>query len=111
MEAQYKSKNGRLTFKIQGETQVALFKGIAEVQEVFESDSQCGVCGSDNIGFQVRTVDGNSYYELVCRQPGCHAVLAYGQHKAGGSLFPKRYGEDKKPLPDRGWRKWNGVAR
>ena len=54
----------------------------------FTSEEKCGLCGSNNLRFVVRNVEGNDYYELRCVD--CGALLAFGQHKKGGTLFPKR---------------------
>jgi hypothetical protein len=52
-------------------------------------------------GSQVR----KSHYELICG--ACGGQFSFGQHKKGGSLFPKRKG-DNGFLPNRGWHKWDG---
>ena len=105
MEAQYKTTNGRLTFKVDGDQKV-LFKQVAMIQEIFDAESECGICKSKEIRFRTREVEGNTYYELICT--GCGANFSFGQHKQGGTLFPKRKGEDGKPLPNGGWSKWVG---
>ena len=93
----------KLTFEIEGAGQKEIFKGLAMVQEVF-SEAKCGVCGSENIKFVVRTVEGNDYYELRCM--GCGDALSFGQHKKGGTLFPKRKDENGNWLENGGWHKW-----
>tara|TARA_S200002703_G_scaffold20667_5_gene17031 strand:- start:18403 stop:18735 length:333 start_codon:yes stop_codon:yes gene_type:complete len=94
----------KLTFEIEGAGQKEIFKGLAMVQEVF-SEAKCGVCGSENIKFVVRTVEGNDYYELRCMD--CGAALSFGQHKKGDTLFPKRKDEKGNWLENGGWHKWN----
>lgn len=108
MKAHYRTKNGQITVEVNGETIKDVVKQIAIAQEVLEAETACGMekCHSTNIRFQVRTVDDNEYYELVCND--CGARFEFGQHKKGGTLFPKRRGEDGKPLPNRGWSKWEG---
>lgn len=81
-----------------GEAPKDLFKLVAQLQDIFEADSQCGCCGSANVHYSVRTFEDNDYYELACTD--CSAKLSFGQHKKGGTLFPKRDGES------RGWKKW-----
>jgi hypothetical protein len=103
MEAQYKTRNGNLTVKVTGETQKDIFRELARAQDVFECETECGLCQSAQIKFSVRTVDDNEYYTLRC---ACGAEFSFGQHKKGGSLFPKRKDEHGKPLPNRGWAKW-----
>ena len=103
MEAQYKTRNGSLILKVEGETQKDIFRELARAQETFEAESECGICKSTQIRYRVRTVDENEYFELQCC--ACGARFEFGQHKKGGSLFPKRRGENG-PLPNKGWSKW-----
>ncbi len=106
MKARYKTFGGQIEFEIDGSTEKEVFKQIAKLQEVFKGEA-CGVCKKSNVRLQVRTVEENDFYELKCDEPGCGATLSYGQHKKGGSLFPKRKdSEEKKWLPNKGWSKW-----
>ena len=75
------------------------------IQELFE-EPDCGCCQSRNIRCEVRHIDNNSYFKLVCAD--CTAQLDFGQKKDGKSLFIKRRDENKQPLPDRGWYVWQG---
>jgi hypothetical protein len=95
--------NDKLTFELEAEGQKEIFKELATIQEIF-SEEKCGLCGSTNIKFVVRSVDGNDYYELRCND--CGAVLAFGQHKKGGTLFPKRKDDDGNYMPNKGWHKF-----
>jgi hypothetical protein len=95
--------NDKLTFELEGEGQKEIFKELSTIQEIF-SEEKCGLCGSTNIRFVVRNVDGNDYYELRCLD--CGAVLAFGQHKKGGTLFPKRKDDDGNYMPNKGWHKF-----
>jgi hypothetical protein len=104
MKASYKASD-KLQFEVEGEGQKEIFKELAAIQEIF-AETKCGVCGSENIKFVVRAVDDNEYYELRCMD--CGAVLAFGQHKKGGTLFPKRKDEKGEYMPNRGWYKWQG---
>ncbi|MBT4651043.1 hypothetical protein HOC13_00810 [Candidatus Woesearchaeota archaeon] len=104
MELTYKTKNNRLKVNIESDSVKDSFKKLAEFQEVFD-ESACGMCNNDDLQFIVRTVDNNDYYELRCKK--CGAKLAYGQHKTGGSLFPKRKLENGSfDKEHRGWHKW-----
>ena len=87
MKVNYKTKNGRISVELEGDSQRDIFAEIARFQEVFE-ETTCGKCGSDNLRFVVRNVDDNLYYELRCAD--CGAKLSFGSHKKGGGLFPKR---------------------
>ena len=59
MKAHYRTRSGRITIEVEGQTPKDLFRAIAEFQEIFESDSMCGCCQSVTIRFRVRTVDEN----------------------------------------------------
>jgi hypothetical protein len=103
MKINYQTKN-RLSVDIETDSAKDAFKKLAEFQEVFD-ESQCGLCKNNDLQFIVRTVDGNDYYELKCK--ACFAKLAYGQHKSGGSLFPKRKLADGSfDREHKGWHKW-----
>jgi hypothetical protein len=102
MKAKYKVGD-KLEFELDGAGQKELFKEIANIQEIF-GEAKCGVCGSENIRFVVRVVDDNEYYELRCMD--CGAVLGFGQHKKGGTLFPKRKDAEGNWLENRGWYKY-----
>ena len=110
MRAQYKVRPN-LTIEVEAETQQELFRQIASAHEVL-GEAKCGKCKSGNIHPRVRTVKGNDFHEWVCGQ--CHAVLALGAHKQGGTLFPRRHtevdGGVKEWLPDNGWLKWDPDA-
>lgn len=102
MKVKYKA-NDKLEFELEASGQKEIFKELALIQEIF-SEEKCGLCVSTNLRFVVRNVESNDYYELRCNE--CGAVLAFGQHKKGGTLFPKRKDDDGNYLPNRGWHKW-----
>lgn len=104
MKATYRTLNGRISFEVEGDAAKDLFKAIAQLQAMFDTDTACGLCSSEDICFSMRTVDGNDYYDLLCRS--CHASLGFGQHKKGGTLFVKRKDQQGNILPNEGWRKW-----
>lgn len=104
MKLRYKVNN-KLEFELEGDGQKEIFKELAAVQEIF-GEEKCGLCGSQNLKFVVRNVDGNDYYELRCMD--CGAILAFGQHKKGGTLFPRRKDDQNNWLPNKGWHKWQG---
>lgn len=106
MKLTYTTYNNRINVEFEADTQRDIFEQIAKFQEVFEEDV-CGKCGNERLKFIVRTVDDNQYYELRCVK--CGAKLAFGSHKKGGGLFPKRKDGDKW-LPDNGWVKWNAKT-
>lgn len=102
MKVKYKVGD-RLEFELEGSGQKEIFKELATIQEIF-AEEKCGLCSSTNLRFVVRNVDSNDYYELRCND--CGAVLAFGQHKKGGTLFPKRKDDEGNWLPNKGWHKW-----
>lgn len=102
MKLNYKVSN-KLSFELEGEGQKEIFKELSAIQEIFGEES-CGLCKSHNLRYVVRNVDDNDYYELRCAD--CGAILAFGQHKKGGTLFPRRKDDNGKWLPNRGWHKY-----
>jgi len=113
MKAHYRAAGGRLTFEVQGETPKELFAQIAALQDVFDAENVCGICGSSEIRFQHRHVEDFDYYELQCMAGECRGRFQFGQHKKGGGLFPKRKDDDGHFLPNRGWARYipPGPAR
>jgi hypothetical protein len=115
MEASFKA--GKVTFKLEANTQKDMFKLLAETSEVFGEPS-CGLCGSTEFSFGVRTVDGNDFHELVCTEPKCGARLSMGQSKQQpGKLFPIRAltadgrpsrKDGQRDFKGRGWTKYRG---
>lgn len=100
--------NNKLAFELEGSGQKEIFKELALIQEIF-GEERCGLCNKDNLRFIVRNVDGNDYYELRCGD--CGAILAFGQHKKGGTLFPKRKDDEGNYLPNKGWHKWTKDSK
>lgn len=103
MKLNYKV-NDKLQFEVEGSGQKEIFKELATIQEIF-GESSCGLCNKSNLKFIVRNVEGNDYYEMRCSD--CGGTLAFGQHKKGGTLFPKRKDDDNNWLANRGWYKWS----
>lgn len=106
MKLKYKVSD-KLEFELEASGQKEVFKELALIQEIF-GEERCGMCDNSNIKFLVRSVEGNDYYELRCGE--CGAILSFGQHKKGGTLFPKRKDDNNNYLPNRGWHKWNGKT-
>ena len=96
--------NNNLSFELDGSGQKDMFEQLAMVQEIFGQDV-CGKCKSENLVYRIRENDGNKFYELMCKK--CFAVLSFGQHKIGGTLFPSKKDKGGDWLPDNGWTKWN----
>jgi hypothetical protein len=102
------SVSSRLTLELEATTQKELFAQLASWSEIFGTET-CGSCESDNVKYQVRTVEENDYHEMVCNS--CRAKLAFGVAKKGGGLFPKRKDKDGNWLKDNGWVKYEGATK
>ncbi len=104
MIARYRTKNGQITFELNGQDAKDVFRQLASVQEVFDVEHKCGMCNSQDIRFLARKVDKFDFYELECRE--CRARFAFGQSLDKVSLFPKRKDEDGKWLQNGGWSRY-----
>lgn len=102
MKLKYKVSD-KLEFELEASGQKEVFKELALIQEIF-GEEKCGLCDNSQIKFMVRSVEGNDYYELRCGN--CGGILSFGQHKKGGTLFPKRKDDNNNYLPNKGWHKW-----
>jgi len=96
--------NDQITITEEADTQADAFKVVSAIHEVF-GVSECGACKS-TVYPRVRVVEGNSFHEMVCTNTKCRAVLAYGQAKKGGGLFPKRKDKDGAWLTNNGFVKY-----
>ena len=106
MKAVAKGLGGRIAFEVTAETPKDLVAQIADIQEVFDAETACGICGSVNIRLSHRVVESYHFYELACP---CGGQFAFGQKKQGGALFPKRHGEAGELLPNGGWKQYRGL--
>lgn len=108
--------NDRMVFEVEAETHQDLWEKLAELDELYSGDNltcrKQGKGETKNVKFVVRTDDSdNKYYELQSNEPFGHqlhrARKAFGAHKKGGGLFPKRKDSSGNYLPDDGWTIWN----
>lgn len=102
MKILYKASE-KLSFELEGSGQKEIFKELSTLQEIF-SESSCGMCKGENLKYVVRNVEDNDYYEIRCTS--CGATLSFGQHKKGGTLFPKRKDGDGNWMKNNGWYKY-----
>lgn len=117
MRVLLKNTNFDVEIEVNDNDHKDFFEKMSAIQEIL-AEKQCGKCGSEDLVFNVREVDGNKFYELRCRGKqknghDCRAVLSFGAHKKGGTLFPKRFEEEngeRKWLPDNGWVRWDSKA-
>jgi hypothetical protein len=102
--------NGSLTVKITGDDEKQLLEGLHHANEVFFHSCGMPGCKAEGTRFQVRQVDDNKYYEVICTT--CGAKLALGQHKKFKTLFPRRKDpKTKEKLPNNGWAKWHAEEK
>lgn len=90
MKAVYKV-NENLSFEVDAETDVDMFRQLAHLQEIFSHTTDPD--GNPAL-FSVRTVEDNEYFEMVS-SVNRRIKLQFGQNKKGGGLFPKRIDDDK----------------
>lgn len=107
MKAFISAMGGRVRFEAEADKVKELWKKLALVQSIFDAASACGVCGKQEIRYNHRVARGFDYFELVCCDPECNARLSFGQHKEGGTLFPKRKDENGNHLDYDGWARYN----
>jgi len=98
----------KLTFELDCNDQKDTFLQLSNLQEIFSEDT-CGACGSKEVRFVVRTVDGNSFYEIMCQK--CRSKLSFGSHRLGGTLFPHRKNEDGSWIDNKGWVRYVPPAK
>ena len=99
-----KTKIGNMMFDVEYTGQKDLWSQLSQLEEVF-GDTQCGVCGCEDLKHVIREVDGNEYYELRCNAgyDKCQAKKEFGQHNnKEKTLFP-RIAKEGKMLPHNGW--------
>lgn len=128
-----RSMGSGVMFEVEGNTQVELFTGLADIdkaEEVF-GEWQCGCCQNKHIVFSYRDVEyqerdkktgellfitsgknkgekkmtTSRYFEMTCKNSKCRARKSFGQMREGGGLFPKNKTPDGKDyLPNFGWK-------
>ena len=98
--------NGKMSVSFDAANQKDLFEQVAAFQEVFE-ETRCGSCGHEDLRFSVREIDGNKFYEIVCKK--CGSKLQFGCNKTGDTLFPKRK-VDGEVVGKFGWAKYNAET-
>jgi hypothetical protein len=94
-----------MQFEVEGAQIKDLWAKIAQLQDIFEAEEECGCCGGASTRMVAREdQQGNKYYELRCLD--CHATFSFGQRRQGGDLYPRRRDKDGNPLENHGWSKW-----
>jgi hypothetical protein len=98
MEVNYRSADGRFSTKLTGDGETAIVEALFDFYNLFEKNNVCGLCQSEDVFFNVRKVDGNTYYEKKCST--CSASLPFHQSKPNvrkNGLFTKWSDQ---------WKKW-----
>jgi hypothetical protein len=102
---------GSVTIGVEADKTTDAFKDLSSLEEVF-GISCCGKCACEDLSHVVRKdAEENEYYELRCTNRDCRAKLAFGLHKKGGGMYPKRKDKDDKWLPDGGWMRWDADKK
>lgn len=109
MKVMYRTKNGRMSFEIEGDKQQDVWEKIAALQEIFE-ETNCGKCASDDVRFVVRKAKNDKgkefkYYELHCKK--CRARLSFGVFEDASGIFPKRKDAEGNWVGNNGWKLFN----
>lgn len=81
---------GQFTISVDCSDEKDAFEKISHLQEVFQNRF-FGPDGEEDLDltYKVREADGNKFYELVSKK--YKKRLLFGQHKKGGTLFPKEW--------------------
>lgn len=109
MKVVYTTPNGRMRIEQDIAKGKDAFEFVARISELFE-EKECGCCHSANIVPSVREHDSYKFYEYKCLD--CTARFSFGQHKEGGTLFPKRWDKERScNLPDNGWSIYQGDGQ
>ena len=100
----YNAGNG-FWVEVEAEGVKDAIKVMSQYLEVF-GVQECGKCQSKAIVCQhSQDGEGHDYYKLRCT--ACGALLDFGQHRSGGTLFVKRKDKEGMWLPDGGWYHYN----
>lgn len=89
MKLQYKSIDGRFTTQFESETETGIVEQLFDFQNLFEKNTVCGLCGNEDVFFNIREGDSGKYYERKCDK--CGAAFPYHVNKdkvkKGGLYF------------------------
>lgn len=114
--------NNYASIEVECATVRDVIKELTQLKDSVEYET-CGQCNGDTF-LRCRTnSEGDDFFEHVCRNPKCRAVLELGVNKEGGTLYKKRMktgkkgtalkGEDGKAeyLPKNGWGRYNAETK
>ena len=89
--------------EVEGDTLTEVFEQLAALEEIFGGPNACGRCKKTDLRHQVRTVDKNKFYELVCLS--CRSTFRFGvRREPVGAMFPQlKDPKTDRPKPDGGW--------
>lgn len=99
-----------------------VIKELTQLRDSVEYET-CGQCGGETILRHRTNQDKDDFYEHVCVNPKCRAVLELGNNKDTPTLYKKRMVTGKKGtavksedgkaeyLPKNGWGKYNPETK
>lgn len=115
MKLQYTTPTGDMTVEFEADTQSDLVQQLSDFQDTFVDFPSAtlndkfvkGLSGGAYIKYVVRNVDDNLYYEKrLVGGPMSGFKKAFGVHKKGGGLFPKRDIPENCIAGNNGWHLW-----
>ncbi len=99
-----------------------IIKELTQLRDSVEFEF-CGQCKGQTVLRHRKNADEDDFYEHVCVEPTCRAVLELGSNKEGNTLYKKRMKTGKKGtaiksedgkaeyLPKNGWGKYNPETK
>jgi hypothetical protein len=108
MSAKVRYPLGRIWVEVEAESVREAIRDLSDYVEVF-SESQCGLCESEQIRPSYKVAKGYDFYELMCCN--CGARLSFGQTKEGQRLFAKRRDGEGREIGVRGWYRYEASRR
>lgn len=103
---------GGTVVEAEGDTFVEAYEELSSLEEVFGAGICCGCCKKNVVRHRVRkNKDEDKFYEIVCLNQQCKAVLSLGCNKKGGGLYPHLKDKESKWKPNNGWEKWTGKPK
>lgn len=86
--------NDRVTIQVEANGPIDMMEQIGHYVMIL-SQNTCGLCQSSNVHPEHAARSGYDFYSMRCFD--CGGEFSFGQHKEGGTLFPKT---------DKGWHKF-----
>lgn len=93
--------NATTVVRVTGETEKDVFEALIAAEQVF-GEQVCGACKTAGAKLRKKQVREYTFYEAVCQNQNCKAVLTFFCGK-DGKMFPNRKDKNKEWLPNNGW--------